>query len=274
MRMNFLSAPTSLGNRPYEHDGTARLTTLGPQRLREYNLVQRLGATDLGDVAAAGYRDFVRPPGGVRNEDLIGDHIHSIASTLGRHEGFALVAGGDCSVLLGSLLGLERGRDIGLVYLDAHADFGTEETSETGGVAGMVLAQVVGRGNSPLARLKGKQPLVREENVVAIGVRETGLDFERSNIRVATTAEETLSALNGRDFFIHVDADVIDPRFMPFVDSPTPLGLSPDELTALLRPLVRHPAALGLELTIYDPREDRDGRGAKLLVEILERAFL
>ena len=271
--MNFLSAPTSLGNRPYEHDGTARLTTLGPQRLREHHLVQRLGAKDLGDVPAAGYRDFVRPPRGIRNEDLIAAHTRSIAQSLEKQEGFALIAGGDCSVLLGSLLGLERGRDIGLVYLDAHSDFGTEETSETGGVAGMVLAQVVGRGQSPLAHLKGDRPLVREENVVAIGVRETGSDFDQSNIRIAATADETLEILKGRDFFIHVDADVIDPRHMPFVDSPTPDGLSPDDLVEMLRPLVRHPQAIGLELTIYDPRDDKDGRGARMLVDVLSRAF-
>jgi arginase len=271
--MNFLSAPTSLGNRPYESDGTARLTTLGPQRLRDQNLVQRLGASDLGDVPAAEYRDFVRPPRGVRNEDLIGEHVRAIARSLENREGFALIAGGDCSVLLGSLLGLKRNREIGLVYLDAHSDFGTEETSETGGVAGMVLAQVVGRGKSPLARLNGTQPLVREENVVAIGVRETGSDFDRSQIRVSSSADETLSALEDRDFFIHVDADVIDPQFMPFVDSPTAAGLSPDELTALLRPLVRHPRSLGLELTIYDPRDDKDGRGAKMLAGLLENVF-
>jgi arginase len=271
--VDFLTAPTSLGNRPYEQDGSARLTTLGPSRLRETGLVQRLRARDLGDVPAADYRDFVRPHRGVRNEDLILAHTHSIARALEPHNDFTVIVGGDCSVLLGSLLGLRRGREIGLVYLDAHSDFGTEETSETGGVAGMVLAQVVGRGRSPLARLLGNTPLVAEENVVAIGVRETGSDFDNSRIQSAHSAEETLAALGDRDFFIHVDADVLDPSFMPFVDSPTGGGLSPEELLAILRPLARHPRAIGLELTIYDPREDHDGRGAALLADLVLRVL-
>ena len=271
--MNFLSAPTSLGNRPYESDGTARQTTLGPPRIREQKLVERLRARDLGDVPAAEYRDFVRPHKGVRNEDLILAHTRSIAQTLESHNDFAVIVGGDCSVLLGSLLGLRRGREIGLVYLDAHSDFGTEETSETGGVAGMVLAQIVGRGRSPLARLLGNTPLVAEDHVVAIGVRETGADYDNSRIHNAGSADEALAALGDRDFFIHIDADVLDPRFMPFVDSPTPGGLSPEELLAVLRPLARHPRAIGLELTIYDPREDQDGRGAALLADLVESAL-
>ncbi|HUP59632.1 MAG TPA: hypothetical protein VNA69_04350 [Thermoanaerobaculia bacterium] len=47
----------------------------------------------------------------------------------------------------------------------------------------------------------------------------------------------------------------------------------PDALVDVLKPLVRHPRAVGMELTIYDPRRDHDGRGAALLAEILERAF-
>lgn len=260
MNLQLLSAPTNLGNRPYESDGTARHTHLGPARLREHGVVERLGARDLGDVAAAPYRDFVRPPGGVRNEDLVLDHVQRIARAIPR-EGFTLVLGGDCSTLLGCLLA--TGAE-GLVFFDGHSDFNTPATSETGGVAGMDLALVTGRGETPLARR-----FVEDERVVTVGIRDVG-DAE---FRSATTADEILQHLGDRDFFIHVDADVLDPAYMPFVDSPEPGGLSPDELTSLLAPLVRHPRAAGMELTIYDPRDDHDGRGAKLLVDILAKTF-
>lgn len=268
--MNIFGAPTNLGNRPYE-DGTARWTTLGPQRLREAGIVQRLNSRDLGDVVAAGYRDFIRPPGGIRNEDLVLRHVREIARALEAHEDFTLILGGDCSVLPGSLLGLARGRELGLVYIDAHNDLGTEETTTTGSAAGMDLAFVVGRGASELTRLGGARPLVAEQNVVAIGVRDG--DFRGTKIRTASTAADTLQHLGDRDFFVHVDVDVLDPSVMPFVDSPEPGGLDPDDLVALLAPLVRHPRAVGMELTIYDPKDDHDGRGAELLVSILERAF-
>jgi arginase len=128
----------------------------------------------------------------------------------------------------------------------------------------MDLALVTGRGKSPLAHR-----LIEDENVVTVGIRDVG-DAE---FRSATSAEEILAHFGDRDFFIHVDADVLDPRYMPFVDSPEPGGLSPEELTAMLAPLVRHPRAVGMELTIYDPRDDHDGRGAELLVNILANAF-
>jgi arginase len=269
--MNVLTAPTSLGNRPYEHDGTARHTDRGPQRLREHGLVERLRARDLGDVAAPPYRDFKRRPRTIRNEDLVLQHVRAIARALEGQDEFTLIAGGDCSVLLGSLLGLSRSRDLGLVFIDGHSDFGTIETSSTGGAAGMDLALATGRGTSELARLRGARPLVRDEHVVAVGVRDG--DFADANIRTATTASEVLEHLADRAFFIHVDADVLDPAVMPFVDSPEPGGLDADALVTLLSPLVRHANAVGMELTIYDPRDDRDGRGAALLVDILERAF-
>ncbi len=259
MTLHLLTAPTSLGNRPYESDGTARHTDRGPAVLRKHRVVERLGARDLGDVAAEPYRDFVRPPGGVRNEDLVLDHVERIADAIPR-DGFTLVLGGDCSTLLGCLRAL---RPAGLVFIDGHTDFNTPATSDTGGVAGMDLALVTGRGETPLAHR-----FVEDDRVLTVGVRDGEAPF-----RTATGAEQILAHLGDREFFIHVDADVLDPAFMPFVDSPEPGGLSPDELIAILGPLVRHPRAVGMELTIYDPRDDRDGRGAELLVGILEKSF-
>lgn len=269
--MNLLTAPTSLGNRPYESDGTARWTSLGPARLRQQGVVARLGARDLGDVAAAEYRDFVRPERGIRNADLVLDHVQRVARTLAQHDGFTLVLGGDCSVLLGCLLGLARDRDLGLVFIDGHSDFNTIETTETGAVAGMDLALATGRGTSALARLRGDRPLVRDEHVVTLGIRDG--DFAGTNIRSATSADEVLEHLGDRDFFVHLDVDVLDPEFMPFVDSPEPGGLDPATLTSILTPLVNHPRAVGMEMTIYDPRDDHDASGAELLVGILESAF-
>src|SRR6185503_471250 len=153
-----------------------------------------------------------------------------------------LVLGGDCSVLLGSLLGLSRGRDLGLVFIDGHTDFNTLETTVTGAVAGMDLALATGRGMSELARLRGPRPLVRDEHVVAVGIRDG--DFGDANICTAATASAVLDHLGDRDFFIHLDVDALDPSFMPFVDSPEPDGPDPEGLIELLTPLVRHPRAV------------------------------
>ena len=87
---------------------------------------------------------------------------------------FTLLLGGDCGIVLGALLGARRAARsrVGLVYVDAHADFATPESSRTGSAASMCLALAVGRGDTALARLSEDGPLVRSEDVVLIGRRD------------------------------------------------------------------------------------------------------
>src|SRR5262245_50231074 len=128
-----VGAPSSIGIRPYD-DGTARHVDQAPEVLRERGLVSRLDAMDLGDVVPPPYQDYVRPPNRARNERQVLEYSRSLgdrvaaATSAGR---FAVVLGGDCSVVLGCLLGARRtaGGPIGLVYIDAHADFATPEES-------------------------------------------------------------------------------------------------------------------------------------------------
>lgn len=267
-----LGAPTNLGNRPYEADGGARQTDRLPRRLREASIVSRLGARDLGDVAAAPYRDFDFVAGTIRNEDLVLAHVRAIAGAVAAHDGFTLLLGGDCSTILGCLAGLRRSRrELAVAYFDAHDDFNTLETTVTGAVAGMDLAIATGRVDTPLARLAPDGPLLRDEDVITVGIRDRVV--ADSPFRSASTSDELLRALGDREFFVHVDADVLDPAFMPWVDSPVPGGIYPDELTSMLRALVALPGAQGMELTIYDPRHDTEGKGAALLVDVLAKAF-
>jgi arginase len=86
-----------------------------------------------------------------------------------------------------------------------------------------------------------------------------------ADVKAAALERLTLpgSTEEPRGFWIHLDADVINPTVMPAVDSPEPGGPTIKELVDLLTPLVRHPRALGLELTIYDPGLDPDRSCAK-----------
>src|SRR5690606_7258050 len=88
--------------------------------------------------------------------------------------GMPLVLGGDCSIVLGCLLGLRRAgaTRVGLAYLDAHADFATPQESRTGSAASMCLAMAVGRGDTPLARMDGGRPLVHPTDVALVGRRD------------------------------------------------------------------------------------------------------
>jgi arginase len=296
-----VGAPTSIGIRTYD-SGTPRQLDRAPAVLRDLGLVQRLGASDLGDVIPPAYRDYVRPPGRARNESeviaycrALGERVREATSD----DRFAVVLGGDCSIVLGSLLGARQSAQgsVGLAYVDAHADFGTPEESHTGSVASMCLALAVGRGETPLARLTGDGPLVRDKDVVLIGRRDAAepwyghaalaaspiLDIPGTELSARGAAEVAAAALKRltshgsseepRGFWIHVDADVINPTVMAAVDSPEPGGPTCKELADLLRPLVSHPRALGLELTIYDPGLDPDRSCATRLVSLMENAL-
>ena len=296
-----LGAPTSIGIRTYD-SGEPRHLDRAPGVLRELGLVQRLGASDLGDIIPPAYRDYVRPAGRARNEAEVGAYCRTLgervveATSDGR---FAVVLGGDCSIVLGCLLGARKSAQgsVGLAYIDAHADFGTPEESRTGSVASMCLALAVGRGETPLARLTGDAPLVHGKDVVLIGRRDAAQTWyghaalaaspivdipgaalsDRGAADVAAAALERLTPGSSGEpgwFWIHLDADVINPTVMAAVDSPEPGGPTIKELADLLTPLVRHPRALGLELTIYDPGLDPDRSCATRLVSLLENVLL
>ncbi len=86
-----------------------------------------------------------------------------------------------------------------------------------------------------------------------------------------TTQAFEIPQLDG--FWVHLDADVLDPSVMPAVDSPDPEGLMPDELVALLRPLLASAHCVGLNVTIYDPDLDPQGTAGALLTDIVVSAF-
>jgi arginase len=155
----------------------------------------------------------------------------------------------------------------------------------------MCLGLAVGRGDTAVARLAGDAPLVSDGDVAILGRRDEGqsyyghdalaqsrvLDLPGTELSArglgaaAAAALDRLAAPRLRGFWVHLDADVLDPREMPAVDSPEPGGPTVDEIVELLAPLVRHPRALGLELTIYDPKLDPGGACAARLVTLLER---
>ena len=292
-----VGAPTSIGIRPYD-DGTMRRLDLAPAALRDQGLSSRLSARDLGDVLPTPYRDFVRPAGRPRNEDGVAEYSRELAkrvATAASDNAFVLLLGGDCSIVLGGLLAarqLTQAR-VGLIYVDAHADFATPAESRTGSAASMCFGLAVGRGDTRLARLADSQPLVEGKDAVIIGRRDDAepwygqdalrqhgvLDIHHQAFREsgppsaaqAALKRVTRSGISG--YWIHVDADVIDPTEVPAVDSPEPNGLFIEELVALLTPLVRHPLAIGLELTIYDPNLDPDRSSASKLATLLERVL-
>ena len=287
-----IDAPSNLGLRP---PGSGR--GLGVRRLasalRGRGIVGSLGAEDGGVVVPLPYSP-VWDGETTRNGGAIAEFSIGLAGRVGSAvEGgrFPLVLGGDCSILIGNMLALRRAGRYDLVFLDGHLDFlHPGNSTSVGAAAGEDLALVTGRGQGDLADIEGLGPLVRDEDIVALGEREgdprtadilrTGIIVRNlAAVRSMGPAEAAARAVerlreNGVDgFWVHLDADVLDDAVMPAVDSRQPGGLGQAEFIEALRVLLRSGLAVGMDVTIFDPDLDPTGEIAEGLVSTLERAF-
>ena len=153
-----------------------------------------------------------------------------------------MVLAGDCLAALGVAAGLQRrGVDPVLVWLDAHGDFHTWETSRSGFLGGMPLAMMVGRGEQSIVEALGLLPL-QEERVVLVDGREhdRGEDLALAGSRLAhlpVTDWRTRDLPSG-PLYVHVDVDVVDPAEMPALEYPAPGGPMLQEVRAELGGLV------------------------------------
>ena len=285
MPISLLSAPTNLGLRPPVATATPGCAK-APEVLRAAGLYTRLDAADAGLVVCPRYVDDA-VPGRLRNQDAILDYATRLADRLGAliesgHQ--PLVLGGDCSLLLGVGLALRRSGRYGLVHVDGHTDFRHPGNSaRCASLAGEDLAAAVGL-HWPDVSLLGGSRHFDPADVVQVGCRDDdealdearallGLVVPSSQVRgagVATVAAPILDvvARPGLDgYWLHVDIDVLDDSVMPAVDSPSPRGLLPEELIALLRALA--PGAVGAHVGIYDPDLDPDGSAAEIVVDCI-----
>ena len=289
-----IDAPSNLGLRP-PRPGHAPGVYKMAGALRAQDIVARLKATDAGRIAPGPYSHQLDPGVGVRNHEGIHTFTIQLADRVARllQSGrFPLVLGGDCSILLGPMLALRRRGRYGLFFIDGHVDFNTPATSQTGGAAGMDLALVTGRGPDLLANLESRKPLVREEDVVAFGprhlldatlatraIRSTAIKlYDLEQVRqmgIGRAVTTGLASLEHRveGFWIHLDVDVLDNAIMPAVDSPQPGGMSYIELIETLQLLLASEKAVGMEITIFDPELDPDGRLAAELTNAIVESF-
>ena len=263
--------------------------------LREFGLRDRLGAVDAGEIVPPRYSPHRDPATGIRNVYEIADYSRTLALAISQQldaDRFPLVIGGDCSILLGSLLALHRRGRYGLVFIDGHEDLQTPSVSRTGGAAGMDLALAVGIGPAVLSALGGDAPLVSAADVSLVGPRddpawysgdEVGRARDAMGMLLLGDVRETGVAAAGASVahriaqpglsgaWIHLDVDVLDDAVMPAVDSRQPGGLSYDDLEALLRPILDTGRVAGMQVTIYDPDLDPDGTAGRALVDFLVR---
>jgi arginase len=264
-----------------------------PGALLAAGLAERLGARPGERLAAPAFDPEIDPGTGLLNPGGLRQHAARLADAVGAaldQGGFPVVLGGDCTILLGITLALRRRGRSGLLFLDGHADFYQPEAEPAGEAASMELALVTGRGPELVTNLEGRRPLLRDEDVVVFGYRDAehaaaegsqplaptirAMDLwsvrEHGVERAVGDALAHLQRPGGPDgFWVHLDVDVLDDAVMPAVDYRLPGGLSPDELAAVLRAAVAGGHAVGLDIAIFNPTLDPDGRVARGLVDTL-----
>ena len=273
-----IDAPSILGLRP---TGVEFL----PKALRAAGLLERLNAQYCGIVAPSSpYNHSRDEETKLLNAEAIKEYSLKLAETVKRqlHKNkFPIVIGGDCSILIGNLLALRRLGRYGLFFIDGHSDFYLPEESPTGEVADMDLAIVSGHGPDILSNLDHLKPLVKEQDIVVFGYRDSAqsaqygcqdikkttminavelVDVKKLGLKnTATLGIQTLLKNELSGFWIHLDADVLDDSIMPAVDYRLLDGITFPELSNLLKLLLLSKKAMGISVTIFNPTLDKDG---------------
>jgi len=204
-----------------------------------------------------------------------------------------LVLGGDHSLALGSVIGAARGRKLGLIWLDAHGDFNTHETTLSGNIHGMPLAAICGYGAEQLVTLGGFQArgaTVDAHNVAILGARDLDLE-ERKLLRSSGVAVYSMEAIDrfginevmhraievacrGTDgIYLSLDLDGIDPMYAPGVGTPVPGGLTFREAHLAVELLAETKRLVGMDLVEVNPILDRTNMTAELAVQFALSAF-
>jgi arginase len=288
-----IDAPSILGLRP---SGVENL----PEALKAAGLLEALNAQYLGRIqpliSYSSERDRA-------TQLLNGNAIRvfslqlaeSMTEVLSKRNRFIIVLGGDCSIIIGTLLALRRLGRYGLFFIDGHADFYQPEASVTGEVADMDLAIVSGRGPNILTDIDGLRPLVKDEDIVVFGYRDAeqaasygSQDVIDTNMQVydlsrvkklgiTNASSFAIRKLLGNEtdgFWIHLDADVLDDSIMPAVDYRLEGGLSFSELSDLLRTINSSGHVVGMSITIFNPSLDLDKSIARKFVSSIVDGLL
>lgn len=208
---------------------------------------------------------------------------------------FPLVLGGDHSQAIGTISGIanhmrQRNKELGVIWVDAHTDMNTPDTSPSGNIHGMPLATVLGEGHPALVELNGVRPSLRPENVAIIGARDIDVTersiVENTGVRVYTMSEidrrgaavcfaEAIERVSKNTDGIHLsfDLDGVDPREAPGVGTPVPGGLSLRESHLICEMLSETGKLVGMEMVELNPILDIANQTGKLAVWLIQSAL-
>ncbi len=292
MHIRIIGAPMDLG-------ADRRGVDMGASAIRYAGLsehLQRLGHTvsDIGNLAIP--QPESRPEGNPRLKYLEpivheSEELATLVTTALQEHMFPLILGGDHSVSLGSISGIARvHKNIGVIWVDAHADFNTEQTTPSGNIHGMVLAALAGVGDPRLTGIGGWTPKINKDTIVILGTRE--LDAEEQNLlRAHNIHVFTMSDIDQRGMpdvmqqavaiagqvnnpiHLSLDMDSLDPREALGVGTPVRGGLSYREAHLAMEMVATSHCLVSMDVVEVNPILDRENATAQLAVELVLSAL-
>ncbi len=287
---------------PMDLGAGRRGVDMGPSAVRYAGLagqVRSLGYTfaDAGDISVP--IPEIRAPGkGPRYLREITRACDRLATRVERllDDGvMPVVVGGDHSMAIGTITGVsshfrKRGEKIGLIWVDAHADMNTPETSPSGNIHGMPLGSIMGYGAPELVNLGGFSPKIDPDNVVLIGIRQVD-DGEREIVLrsgihhyemklvdqrgIGPIMQEAIEFVSRGTTGIHVsfDMDAVDPDYAPGVGTPVPGGLNMRESHLIMEMVADTERMVSLEIAELNPIHDNANATGQLLCDLVASAL-
>lgn len=291
-KVRIIGVPMDLGQ-------SRRGVDMGPSALRVAGLqarIKQLGhqVEDLGNISVKQPEEQHYGEKRAKYLDEIAETCKELAGIVQKtlEDGFVpVVLGGDHSIAVGVLSGVseffrKQQKKVGCVWLDAHGDMNTPETSPSGNVHGMPLAAVMGYGAPELTELLGFKPKVEPRNVAIVGAREldakekrlvkesgvhvfTMRDIDERGLREVMTEAIRFATDDTDGMAVSLDMDVVDPADAPGVGTPVRGGVTYREAHLAMEMLCDSDAMVSLEVVEINPVIDEHNRTALLGVELV-----
>jgi arginase len=291
-----IGAPLDLG-------AGRRGVDMGVSAVRFANLGQRLAdlgykVEDLGNVDAEQPERVAAGSGNARYLQQIADTCARLAKSVDSvltHGRLPVVIGGDHSLSVGTVSGAakslrRRKKRLGLLWIDAHPDMNTPETSPSGNVHGMPLACIIGMGPQKLTRLGGFAPKVDPKNVALVGIRDvdalekphvknsgvrafTMRDIDERGMRAVMEEALEIAGAGTGGFHVSLDMDSVDPQIAPGVGTPVRGGLSYREAHLAMEMIGDRARMISMDVVEVNPVFDEANRTAQLAVELVLSAM-
>jgi len=295
-KIRVIGVPLDLGQ-------SRRGVDMGPSAVRVAGLEARLEA--LGFVVEDAGNIAVAIPEQKKEGHPRAKYLKEITATCTKHAELVLktleagktpvVLGGDHSVAAGTVAGVaeffrKQNQKLGLIWIDAHTDINTPESSPSGNVHGMPLAAIMGLGPPELANIFGFSPKIAPENCVLVGVRDIDA-AEKENVRKAGIEVYTMRDIDERGmravmedalraagrgtagYHVSLDMDWVDPEDAPGVGTPVRGGATYREAHLAMEIIADHGRLTSFEAVEVNPVIDEHNRTADLAVELTLSVF-